>query len=95
MPFHQVRQLAQIINYKPSKFSLTYLGLSLSNKALSRHHYQNLVDNIQDRLPRCYANKLSIAGGTIILNSVLSAMSVYFMSIFLLSDWVIKAIDKV
>jgi antibiotic biosynthesis monooxygenase (ABM) superfamily enzyme len=53
------------------------------------------VDNIQDRLLGCHANKLSIAGRIVILNLVLSAILVYFMSMFLLPNWMIKKIDKV
>jgi hypothetical protein len=81
-----VTQLAQIFSYKPSEFPLTYLGLSLSSKELAKHHYHKVVDSIQGRLLGYYADKLSIAGRVVILNSVFSAMLVYFMSMFLLPD---------
>jgi hypothetical protein len=72
-----------------------YLGLPLSSKALPKQYYQRVVDTIQDRLPGFHTSKLSIAGRIVILNSVISAMPVYFMLVFLLSECVIKAIDRI
>jgi hypothetical protein len=71
------------------------LGLPLSNKALSRQYYQRLVDGIHDQFSGYYASKLSIVGRIVILNSTLSIMPVYFMTLFILPDSVIKEIDKI
>jgi hypothetical protein len=95
MYFSQVQQLANIIGRKSSDFPLMYLGLPLSSKALPKQYYQRVVDTIQERLPGFHTSKLSIAGRIVILNSVISAMPVYFMLVFLLPEWVIKAIDRI
>jgi hypothetical protein len=95
MPFCQVSRLAQLIECKPIEFPLIYLGLSLSNKAITKGYYQKLIDSIQNRLPGCYASKLSMAGRIVILNSVISAITMYHMTVFMLPEWVIKAIDRI
>jgi hypothetical protein len=87
--------LAQVINCKYAIFPFKYLGLPLSDRKLQRQHYRLLVDNIQDRLSGWQTSKLSIAGIKILTNAVLSAKPIYFMSVFLLSKWVIKEIDKI
>jgi hypothetical protein len=91
----QVQQLAEVMNCKPAKFPFKYLGLSLSDKKLHRQHYKMLVDNIHDRLSGWQASKLSITRREVLTNAVLSAKYVYFMSIFLLSKWIIMDIDKI
>jgi Reverse transcriptase (RNA-dependent DNA polymerase) len=91
----QVQSLAQVINCKHAMFPFKYLGLPLSDRKLQRQHYRLLVDNIQDRLPGWQASKLSTVGRLILINAVLSAKSIYFMSVFLLPKWVIKEIDKI
>jgi hypothetical protein len=95
MHFCQVSRLAQLIECKPIEFPLIYLGLSLSNKAITKGYYQKLIDSIQNRLPGCYASKLSMAGRIVILNSVISAITMYHMTVFMLPEWVIKAIDRI
>jgi hypothetical protein len=74
---------------------LKYLGLSLSDKGISRQYYKQLIDGIQDALPGWQAEHLSIAGRGVLVNVVLSTKSVYFISLYLLPKWVIKAIDNI
>jgi hypothetical protein len=54
-----------------------------------------LIDAVDERLSGWQANKLSIAGRIVLLNSVMSAILIYFMSMVLLPKWVIKAIDNI
>jgi hypothetical protein len=54
-----------------------------------------LIDGIQDTLPGWQAEYLSLAGRGILVNAVLLAKTVYFMSLYLLPKWVIKAIDNI
>jgi hypothetical protein len=54
-----------------------------------------MIDILEGRLPKWKADKLSIAGQIVMLISVISAMPVYFMFVFMLPKWVIKMLDKV
>jgi hypothetical protein len=47
------------------------------------------VDTIHDRFIGFHASKLLIVGRIVILNSIIFAMSIYFMTVFLLLKWVI------
>jgi hypothetical protein len=90
MAAHYVEQLASTIQCKSSIFPLKYLGLSLSDKGVSRQQYKKLIDSIQDALPRWQTTYLSITGRGVLINVILSAKPVYFMSLYLLPKWVIK-----
>jgi Reverse transcriptase (RNA-dependent DNA polymerase) len=79
---HQVNHLAQILKCQAATFPIKYLGLPLSNKALTRNQYQLMIDMEEGRLSGWKADKLSTAGRTIMINSVISSMPIFFMSVF-------------
>jgi Reverse transcriptase (RNA-dependent DNA polymerase) len=55
-------QFAQSLSYRVGEFPITYLGLPLSNKKISKYAYQPMLDSIQARLPGWKGDKLSIWG---------------------------------
>jgi hypothetical protein len=61
---------------------IMFNGLPLSDKPLSRQQYQDLIDNIQKGLPGWKAKKMSIAARLVLLNSLLTAKPLFFMSVF-------------
>ncbi|KAJ4804846.1 RNA-directed DNA polymerase (reverse transcriptase)-related family protein [Rhynchospora pubera] len=87
--------LASILNCKVSSFPIIYLGLPLSPKPLTRVDFQPLMLKFQNRLQGWSASLLSIAGRLVLVNSCLSSLPVYFMSVFKLPSWVIKRIDTI
>jgi hypothetical protein len=89
----RVVQLEDEINCKAGEFSMKYLGLQLSDRALKKDEY--MIDKIQNQLPGWQASKLSITGRKILTNAVLSTTPIYFITSFLLSKWEIKTIDKI
>lgn len=72
-----------------------YLGLPLTPNNLCKASYLPLIKRFNDRLAGWAANPLSIAGRLVLINSVLSALPVYFMSCFKLPAWVIRDIDRI
>lgn len=76
-------------------FPCTYLGLPLHIKALRRIDIQPLIDKVSARLPAWKGRLLNKAGRLVLVNSVLSAIPVYFLSVFQLKKWAIKRIDKI
>jgi hypothetical protein len=53
------------------------------------------VDKIADRLPNWKARLLSLAGRTVLVRHVLSAIPVYILMTMNVPKWVIKSIDKI
>jgi hypothetical protein len=77
-----------------STFSCTYLGLPLSYKKPSRTMLQPLVQKVIDRLPGWKKNFLAPSGRHLLVQSVLSAMPIHFLTVFKLPLWANKGIDR-
>ena len=92
---HLASQLTGILRCRLGTFPITYLGLSLSNKRLKEAAYISLIQKFNKRLARWAAKHLSIARRLVLLNAVLLALPVYFMSCFSFPSWVIHEIDKI
>jgi Reverse transcriptase (RNA-dependent DNA polymerase) len=89
------QNLTQYMGCEYAFFPITYLGLSLSDKRLHKTDYLPMIHKHSDRLPGWSAGKLSIAGRITLINSVLSSLSIYYMSAFMIPACVISEIDKV
>ncbi|KAJ4766125.1 RNA-directed DNA polymerase (reverse transcriptase)-related family protein [Rhynchospora pubera] len=85
--------LKTTLGCKLSSFPISYLGLPLSDKALCKKDYENLILRFQQKLSGWSASLLSIAGRTVLLNACLSSLPIYFMSAFKLPSWVIRKVD--
>jgi hypothetical protein len=72
-----------------------FLGLPLSLRKLRKVDFQPLLDRIASRLACCKAKLLSAAGRLVLLNAVLSALSVYWISVHAMPVWVRKEIDRI
>jgi hypothetical protein len=88
-------ELATIMHCQASQFPIQYLGLPLSNKKLAKEAYYDLIYQEERRLSGWKASTLSLGGRIILINAVLSAQPVYYMSIFRLPKWVISKLDKI
>jgi hypothetical protein len=86
---------AEILSCRVTIFSMKYLGLPLSFKNLSLSDYLPLFDKHNAKLTGWGVTVLSPAGQLVMLNLVLTALSIYYMSDFKLSSWVIKKLDKI
>jgi hypothetical protein len=69
-----------------------YLGLPLTHKKPNNGLFEPLISSLQHRLQGMTGSHLSLAGRSIILNSVLNALSMYYMQVFKLSQEVIDRI---
>ncbi|KAJ4810728.1 RNA-directed DNA polymerase (reverse transcriptase)-related family protein [Rhynchospora pubera] len=87
--------IAAILNCRVSTFPIRYLGLPLSDRKLSNSDYQPLLNRFQTKLNGWSSSLLSKAGRLVLLNSCLSSLPIYFMSIFKLPSWVVKRIDSI
>lgn len=84
-----------ILNCSRDCLPITYLGVPLSGRRLKRQNWSHLIETIRARLSSWKAIYLSLGGRLTLLNSVLLIVLVYWMSVFKLSAWVIKDIDRI
>jgi hypothetical protein len=76
--------------YAIQSFQCTYLGLPLHFRQPGRVQVQPIIDKMAARLPMWKRRFLNRAGRLTLLNSVLSSIPSYFMTIFPLKKWAVK-----
>jgi mannosylglycoprotein endo-beta-mannosidase len=76
-------------------FPCKYLGLPLHYKHLWRVDVQPLIDKIGNRLPTWRGRFFNRAGRLKLLNSVLSSIPTYFLTVFAPATWMLKKVDKI
>jgi hypothetical protein len=81
-------------NCKVTDFPCCYLGLPLHYKKLPRSFMHEVIQKIANRLPGWKRGLMSYPGREMLIKSVLSAMPTYFLSIFKMSKWGFRKIDK-
>ena len=82
------------LHCKIGSFPFPHLGLSLKPTTFSKEDWQPLLDRIDKRLAAQKGHSLSRGGRLILVNSVLTSLSLYFMSFFYLPQWVVEHIDR-
>jgi hypothetical protein len=76
-------------------FPCKYLGLPLSLHKLSKQHFQPYVDKFADQLPNWKADLMTRAGRRILVQHVLTGMTVYLAMAIDIPHWAVDAIDKI
>ena len=89
-----VADIVSPLGARIASFPCKFLGLPLSLRKLRKVDFQPLLDRIATRLACWEAKLLSEAGRLVLLNAVLSALSVYWISVHAMPVWVRKAIDR-
>jgi hypothetical protein len=80
---------------RQSHLPCRYLGVPLKLCRLTRQDEQGLVDRVAARLPGWKGRLLSKTGRLTLVNPLLSSIVIYHMSVFQLSKWAIRRIDKI
>ena len=83
-PILELSQVSDLLHCKIEIFSFTHLGLPLKLITLSKTDWQLLLDRIDKRLVAWKGHSLSRGGRLILVNSVLTMLSLYFMPFFFL-----------
>ncbi|KAJ3708007.1 hypothetical protein LUZ61_011712 [Rhynchospora tenuis] len=91
---HQTTQINQVLRCAESPLPLSYLGLPLTSGRPPKEVYIQLLEKLEHKLAGWKNKLLSRAGRLTLVSSVLSSIPIFFMSVFRLPSWVIKAIDK-
>lgn len=90
-----VGEIMQGFNCPIKSFPCTYLGLPLHFRALHRIEFQPLIDKMSNRLSTWKGKFLNKAGRQKLLNTILSSIPTFFLTVFALKKWVIKRIDNI
>jgi hypothetical protein len=78
-----------------ASFPCKYLGLPLSLHKLSKQQFLPLVEKIADRLPSWKADLMNRASRKVLVQHVLSGMTVFAAMAIDFPHWAIEAIDKI
>jgi hypothetical protein len=87
-------EYAETFNCSNGKWPIKYLGVPVSGSRLHIADWLPLNEKIMKRLDGWQGSSLSIGGRTILINSCLSSMPTYAMSMYLLPSSVIERMDK-
>lgn len=77
------------------QYLMTYMGLPIRSTVLNREDWIPLIDRVEKRLDSWKGNCLSCGGRLVLVNSVLSAMPIHYMSFYILPKWVIQRADRI
>jgi hypothetical protein len=77
------------------QFPCKYLGLTLQIGKVKREDEQLFIDKVAGKLPKWKGKLLNKMGRLALVNSVLSSVLVYHMTVFQLSKWAIKKLDRI
>jgi hypothetical protein len=78
------------VNLKISHFPCKYLGLPLHFRKPNRAMFQPVIQKIEGRVPGWKRNFLTHPGRELLVNSVLSSMPTYFLTVFKMPKWALK-----
>jgi len=85
--------LTGILNCTLDSLPLKYMSLPSNPYKQGRRKLQPLIDKFYKKNSCWKGSTLSIGGRVILINYVLSALPLYYLSFFKIPSWVIKKID--
>jgi Reverse transcriptase (RNA-dependent DNA polymerase) len=91
----QGQYLASLLNCYLRKLPIKYLDVNLHWKKPYKSDWQLLIDKFHKKLPQWKGNHLSLGGRLVLLNSVLSSITLYYISLFKIPAWVLSRIDQI
>lgn len=86
---------AETLHCNRGLLPITYLGIPISGRWPRRQDWEGLILKVRRRLGSWKLRHISLGGRLTLVNSVLSVIPTYWMSIFRLLGWVIKDIDHI
>ncbi|CAL0332599.1 unnamed protein product [Lupinus luteus] len=91
----QTNRLADYLQCKVSPSSFTYLGIPVGVNHKRKETWNPLIDRLKIKLSSWNMNHVSFGGRLILLNTVLYALLVYFLSIYKAPVTIINSIQKI
>jgi len=87
--------MANKFNCSSMAFPINYLGFVIRPSRLKHDDWLSIIDKINSRISRWNGRFLSRAGRFFLINSALSALPIYWMSMHLFPKWMLQKIDKI
>ena len=78
----ELSRCAEILASSIGTLPLRYLGLPLTDRRLRTQDWQPMMEKVESRLGGWRGRLLSRGGRLVLVKTVLSALSTYFMSVF-------------
>lgn len=91
----RIREISTILACNQGTFPFKYLGLPLSDSKLHKHDFIPIIDKMNARLSGWASKFLTMAGRVVLINSVLTALPVYFMSVCKIPVWALNEMDTI
>lgn len=89
-----LKELEEEIGCGTGKMPFTYLGLPVGGKPRSKRFWAPVVEGIERRLEGWSCRYLSLGGRLTLIKSVISNLSIYYLSIFEMAIGVGKKIEQ-
>lgn len=86
---------AKTLNCKTGLLPVNYLGILVAGRRPRRQDWEGIILKVRNRLASWKGRFLSFGGRLTLINSVLTALPTYWMSMFRLPEWVSKKIDRI
>ncbi|XP_071726825.1 uncharacterized protein [Rutidosis leptorrhynchoides] len=83
-----------ILPFEEGRLPVRYLGVPLVSSRLVYRDCKILVERVKNKVGNWMNKYLSFAGRLQLINSVLTAMQIYWCSVFILPDMIVKDIEK-
>ncbi|XP_071728929.1 uncharacterized protein [Rutidosis leptorrhynchoides] len=94
VPLDVKLKIVKILSFEVGQLPMQYLKVPLLAKRLGIGDCRSLIEKVNKKVKNWKNKKLSYAGRLQIVASVLSAMQVYWASVYMLPQGVIEEIDK-
>lgn len=86
---------ALTLNYSANLLQVTYFGIPLFGRRPRKQDWLSLTQSTNIHLASWNTSYLSLGGLIVLVNSVLSTLPTYWMSVFELPKWVLWEIDRI
>lgn len=90
----KVERLANQLGCSMGGWPLTYLGLPLGGNPLSESFWCPVIDRVRKRLDGWKKAFISKGGRMVLIQSVLSSIPIYYLSIFRIPSKVARMLEK-
>ncbi|KAJ0886252.1 putative RNA-directed DNA polymerase transcription factor bZIP family [Helianthus annuus] len=88
------KQIQEILPFNVGKFPMKYLGIPLSSKMLYLKDCKVLIDKVKARITDWKVKFLSFAGRLQLIKSVLSSITIYWASLYILPVAISEEIER-
>ncbi|XP_071739260.1 uncharacterized protein [Rutidosis leptorrhynchoides] len=85
--------ILDVLPFEEGKLPVKYLGVPLVSSSLIYRDYRVLVDRVKCKIQDWKNNFLSFAGRVQLISSVITSMQLYWQSMFIIPDAIVKEIE--